>query len=540
MSVSKFRKTTPFNGLDLAPAISRITVLILTWCVLPIWIQAQSEMIMQKDKPLRVEIPAQSANETYRVLSVGKHGVILFYKSLETKGDSAVNWYFSYYDTNLRRQWVKAIPLSTNMDFEAESLTHDTLALLFSFSGKKKGITTGFSILQIVPEKDLFLITGGMMNDQEEVVSFQVQNGRAWIGINIPGGAGFIRTIVPGSARSRTFPLGQGDVIHLRWMKADSSSLFLDAIVSRTVTRKSTEYYLVRYDTSGTIKKEYLIGTQQGERLLTHLTAISPGGNELVLGTYGQGAAKQSQKKIVSDESSGFFSTGFINGNQKNLNFINFLELNHSGSLVGEQDIANLKKKASRKNKPISEFSLDYSIFLHEIKKIDDEYLLLAEVFTPQFRTESFTDFDYYGRPYTNTYSVFEGYRFLNAVVVSFNPEGKLLWDNTIEIRNIVSTELKSRVFLFSSGPELVLGYQSDGKIYSKIIRKDETIESLDFSSLELLQPADKLLSEARGRTEHWYDHFFLSSGYQEIKNISRQQDGKRFVFYFSKIRFDR
>jgi len=128
----------------------------------------------------------------------------------------------------------------------------------------------------------------------------------------------------------------------------------------------------------------------------------------------------------------------------------------------------------------------------------------------------------------------------LNAVVVSFNPEGKLLWDNTIEIRNIVSTELKPRVFLFSSGPELVLGYQSDGKIYSKIIRKDETIESLDFSSLELLQPADKLLSEARGRTEHWYDHFFLSSGYQEIKNISRQQDGKRFVFYFSKIRFDR
>lgn len=520
--------------------ICRIPSFIFFWLILPVVIQAQSKMIMQEDRPLRVEIPAQSANETYRVLPVGRHGVILFYKSLETKGDSAVNWYFSCYDTNLRRQWVKAITLNNNLDFGAESITHDTLALLFTFSGKKKGNRTDFSILQIVPVKGLFILTRGTMHDQEEVSSFQVQNGRAWMGINIPGGAGFIRNMVLETARSHTFQLGQGDVIRLRWMKADSSSLFLDAIVSRTVTRKSTEYYLVRYDTSGTIKKEYLIGTQQGERLLTHLTAISSGTRELVLGTYGQGVSKQSQKKIVSDESSGFFSTAFLNGNQRNLNFFNFLELNHSGSLVGEQDIANLKKKASRKNKSINEFALDYSVNLHEIKQIGEEYLLLAEVFTPQFRTESFTDFDYYGRPYTNTYSVFEGYRFFNAIVASFDTEGKLLWDNTIEIRNIVTTELKPRVFLFPSDTDLVLGYQTDGKIYSKIIRKDKTIESLDFSSLELQQPSDKLLTEAKGRTIPWYDRFFLSSGYQEIKNISRQQDSKRFVFYFSKIRFDR
>ncbi len=471
---------------------------------------------------------------------MGKKGVLLFYRSQESKGDSAVNWYFSRYDTNLTRQWVKAIPLNNSIDFKAESFSHDTLVLLFAFKGKVKGNVTVYSILQLVAEQGLFIHTGGMMQDHEEVAAFQVQNGRAWMGIHIQGGAGFIRTIVLRDARSGIFPLGTGTILDLLWMKADSSSQSVSAVVSRSVSKKSTEYYLVRYDNSGAIKKELLIGTQQGERLLTHLKVASTGGNDLVLGTYGHGVPKTSQKKIISDESSGFFSTSFTLGVQKNLNFFNFLELIHSGSLIGEQDLDNLKRKASKKNKSISEFALDYSVYLHDIEQIDDEYLLLAEIFTPQFRTESFTDFDYYGRPYTNTYSVFEGYRFFNAVLASFNQEGKLLWDNTIEIRNIVTTELKPKVFLFPTGGDLILGYQSDGKIGSKIIRKDKVVEPVDYSTLELQDPDDKLLSETKGRTVPWYDHYFISSGYQEIKNITRQQDNKRLVFYFSKVRFER
>jgi hypothetical protein len=114
------------------------------------------------------------------------------------------------------------------------------------------------------------------------------------------------------------------------------------------------------------------------------------------------------------------------------------------------------------------------------------------------------------------------------------------LWDNNIEIRNLVSFELSPKVVSFSQGKSLVLCYESDGKIGSKIIEENNVVEKLDFSGLDLLNPDDKLLSETKGVLMHWYRNYFLVCGYQDIKNIALETNNKRLVFYFSKLQFEK
>ncbi|MFZ4521119.1 MAG: hypothetical protein ACOYNC_05410 [Bacteroidales bacterium] len=493
------------------------------------------------DTPLRVEIPAHSVNETYRILSCGNKGLVLFFRSQEAPDDAHTNWYFSCYDTNLQQTWVKSIPLFNDQDYRFQDNGKDTLALLFGHTGKSKGPENSFEIVRIALRTGTMILNTGSVAPGTDIDAFGVCKGRGWLGLNVRNQAGKILNLDLARGITRLFSLGNGNQISVLWMKPDSNATSLSAIVGRQISKKSVEYYLVKYDTAGVIKREVLIGTQSGERTLTQVrVAATAQGAELVMGSYGQGVPVSSQKNKSPDESTGLFATLIKEGAQRGINFYNFLEMKSASAIVGESDIVSLKKKALKKQKTLAEYSLDYSVLMHDVIEDGDHLVLTAEFFSPQYHTESFTDFDFYGRPYTNSYSVFDGYRFYNALVAGFDSDGKLLWDNYIDMRNLVSFELSPKVVTFPSGDDLVLCYVSDGKIGSKFIHEGTVVEKLDFSAIEMLNPDDKLLAETKGGLIHWYSNYFLSYGYQDIKNIALETNNKRLVFYFSKLRFEK
>ena len=439
------------------------------------------------DKPLRIEIPARSVNETYHVLPCGTKGMILFFRSQEVADETRVKWYFSCYDTNLQQLWVKSVPLFNDQDYRFKQTGPDTVALLFAHSGKSKNSGNAYEILRIVLKNGTMILNTGKLEEGEVADAFGVQKDRAWLGVNTKGQAGKIVNVSLNQGINKAFSLGNGSQISVMWMQPDTSSVTVSAIVNRLVSKKNSEYYLVRYDTNGVIRREVLIGTQTIERTLNQVKRVTQNsGEELLLGSYGQGLKNSGQKNMPVEVSTGLFACSVRNGNQKAMNFYNFLELQNASSIVGENDIINLKKKALKKNKSLSEYSLDFSVLMHDILFTNDQYVVTAEIFSPQYHTESFTDFDFYGRPYTNSYSVFDGYRFYNAIVAGFDPEGKLLWDNNIEIRNLVSLELSAKVVTFPVGKDLVLCYVSDGKIGSKIIQGNKVVEKLDFTAIDM------------------------------------------------------
>ena len=482
------------------------------------------------DQPLRIEIPVKTDKETYRILPCDSSGLVLFFKSTEQGEESRTKWYFSFYNPNFQVSWTKGILLDENMEYRFSEYHQDTLVFLFCNTGKKKGKGPDYQVLRALLVKGTFILNQGTLPDNAEVVFFSTAHRQSWLGLQLKNESGQLLSLNLTTGNRKIFPLGEGNQIFLRWLSADSSGLFAKAIVTRQTSKKSWENYLVQYDSTGKIQREISLGNTIPDRNYTGFQMYTRNEKDIILGTYGISGAK---------ESSGLFSNSISAGIAKNSSFYNFLDLKHAGNLLSEKDVISLKKKALKKNKTGKEYPLDFTLLLHKILSWKNDYILCGEVYSPQYHTENFTDFDFYGRPYSNAYSVFDGYRFTHALIAGFSQDGQLRWDNTLDVRNLVSFELNTKVCVFPSGENMVLCYLSDGRIGFKIIHEREEVEKTDFIPVDMLLTGDKLISETRSRMIPWYGTYFLCSGYQDIKNVALDNNNRRMVFYFTKIRFE-
>jgi len=493
------------------------------------------------ERLLRVEINAKSDDETYKLIPCGEKGVILFYKSLEIVEQEKVKWYFSFYSNDLQLLWTKSIGLPNALEYKKNSGDFDTLSLIFRTSEKAKYSEFNFEIIRLVLDKGVFMGNNGKFPENAEIVDFIVTGNTAYIGFNVKNEPARIMIMNLQTGNQIISSLTKGVVSSLMQLYLDSAESKIIASIRKVIVKNQSEFVLSVFDASVNLLSETIINSITDEHELNAMRFIPVNPGEiLVAGTYGSPPAqKGSSGNLIPGESTGFFFTRVHDNQQQSIIFYNFLELKNANLLVGEKDIQAIKKKSMKKNKSLNEYSIDLTLLLHQLINKNSEIILMAESFFPQYHSENFTDYDFYGRPFTNTYSVFDGYRFSKAIITGFDKMGKLLWDNSIDIRNLVSFELNSKVILYDQGNNFVMAYLSEGKIASKIIHNDVVIEKLDVSPIELEYPNDKLLSETKSRIVHWYGNFFLGYGYQEIKNVSLERNNKRLVFYFNKIRFD-
>jgi hypothetical protein len=193
----------------------------------------------------------------------------------------------------------------------------------------------------------------------------------------------------------------------------------------------------------------------------------------------------------------------------------------------------NKEKKLEAKGK---ELSFNYQLLVHNIIKKDSTYIMIAEAYYPEYHTVTYTSWEN-GIPTTNTVSYFDGYLYTNALVACFDEQGELLWDNSFEIMNILTYDLHERVKVLLDGDDIILTYSNAGNVASKIIRNNEVIEGKQETKIETYYDNDKVLNDYSSDMEYWYGNYFISYGYEKIKN-NTQDKSKRTVFYFNKMGF--
>ena len=493
------------------------------------------------DKPLRLEIPVSSDAETYRIVPFGNKGMILFFRSNEVVNDTMFNWYFAQYDQNLRQTWIKSVPVPVNLEFLSDEKVSDTLVILFKLKEKEKKAYYTHLILRVSANQGKFIGNYTKLPNDVELSAFRVLGQHAFFGIdqkNTPSaihvldlqtGVAFQRTLVTSTPSS------------VQSFSIDTLNNRLLVFLKKQFNRNDYENYLVILDADARIISEVLISPITANRFIRDLRFFPAGGDDLVAcGSYGFGdGQKSSNSNNVTGDVAGIFFSMIRKGEQQNISLTNFLELKNAGNLLGERDLLTLRKKKEKNNAAYTQFSLNLNVLVHPIIRQDGQYIVFFESYTPEYQTESSTEFDFYGRPYTVSVPVFQGYRFLNGIVASYDEEGKLKWDNTIDVRNLLTYNLSSRLNISFSGPNAILSYSSEGKIASKIIQGNAVVEPLDFTPVELLRPEDKLVSESKSIMLPWYGNYFLNYGYEEIKNISLPENNKRLVFYCTKIRYE-
>jgi hypothetical protein len=136
------------------------------------------------------------------------------------------------------------------------------------------------------------------------------------------------------------------------------------------------------------------------------------------------------------------------------------------------------------------------------------------------------------------SYEVFDGYKYFNAFISCFDRNGNKLWDNGMEIFNILTFDLTNRVIVYFIENETVLAYNREGKIGAKIFNGTNVVEGVEYYPIESMFVNDKIMADSKSSMEYWYDNYFLAYGFQTIKNNSQSDTDKRVVFYMNKVSF--
>ncbi len=199
-----------------------------------------------------------------------------------------------------------------------------------------------------------------------------------------------------------------------------------------------------------------------------------------------------------------------------------FSTLNYREQQKAKQSIQNGKN-----------IDLHFKLLIHKNAiKQNGLYVLTAEMYFPEYHYENSFD----SRGYMYQTQVFDGYRTDNCVVVAYNDKGRLLWDNYMHIEDVRSYQLKENVLTFAEeDSSIVMAYYSDGKIKSKLVKGNEVVYKKSEDRIETVIN-ETIITDKDGLIQHWYDNYFILSGYQVLIGKNSK---KRKVYYFNMISFE-
>ena len=182
--------------------------------------------------------------------------------------------------------------------------------------------------------------------------------------------------------------------------------------------------------------------------------------------------------------------------------------------------------------------TLNLRLIAHDIVMNNGQLIISSEAYSPEYHTNTQMTYDYYGRAFPTSYQIFDGFRYSHAFIAGFDSSGNMLWNNGMEMRDIITKYLNRKLNCLFENDEIVLYYNANNKIAFKTIQGSTIIDHTSYIALTQKRGADQHLDEYLGTIEHWYGNYFIATGYQTIRN-NNLENNKRHVFYLSKLAFE-
>lgn len=493
----------------------------------------------QADPLLRIEIETKSDDANYNVLTCGENGAMMFYKT-NISEENYNFWIFVLYNKFMQESWKKDIPIYDNMRFAAHALKDNFMYLFYFDKEKKKSDTYNYQLLKIDISLGRYELFSGVLPKDSEFVSFEIVDPLLLIGLNLKDEkAGLysfnfetketktVYEVLDNSARIEgIFPGGP-----------NNSYLALFNIYT-----SKTDYFLLlnEFGLNGENLNSTRIIAEPGKKMNTGKISTVSGNIRLLFGTYDFVKGSSIDKKdYFIKESSGFYTVNLSSEEGLITRYHNFLEFENMTGYLRSREYQLAKKKLEKNEDKEGKYSVNYDLLLHDIIERDSLFYFVGEAYYEDYHTVTSTYYDYYGRAVPVSYSVFDGHRYFNAFISCYDHQGTKLWDNGMEIFNILSFDLNKRVNIHFDKDDIVLAYNRAGKISAKIINGPEVVEGVDNFDIETTYANDKIMSDTKSEMIHWYGHYFIAYGFQTIRNNSLQGNNKRTVFYINKVAFE-
>lgn len=519
---------------------------------------------LAQESPLRVEIELDNYLDEIYAMPVGKEGVMLFYEGENTKSDDKI-WYFVKYDTEFEEVWVKEMLIDSRMDYYGYQYDENNTRLYLFFT-----YVSGY----LKKDKDCTVIEldykEGRINQYTvrtpmniDIDVFNVNNGIAFIGgqtvhnfaqtcfesycgiwLRLLTGM----TIFPKKAALATFDLNKERItLHPYTLKGMSAVMSADAylddltnVLIGHMDKNNPQIFIDQYDGLGKMVNTITLNSQEHDKqlLTAQLTPINKK-ETVFIGVY----HNLDKKNSLFATANGFYFGKLKGDRVKYINYYNFADLKNFDKYMSSKQQKKTNRKLARARRKGKELELNYNLLVHDIIQKDNEYIMIAEAYYAEYETRCHTSY-INGTPQTTCYEVFIGWRYTHSLIAAFNEEGELLWDNSFRIYNILTYNLKERIKVMFDDQDIILVYNYDGYISSKIIRGNKVLEGKTQTKIETNYDNDKVKGNWNSSMDFWYDNYFIAYGTQKIKSTGKGKGRKaskkkRYVFYFNKIAFE-
>ncbi|QOI97406.1 MAG: hypothetical protein HRU69_07845 [Flammeovirgaceae bacterium] len=315
-----------------------------------------------------------------------------------------------------------------------------------------------------------------------------------------------------------------GELIQIRVSDDDSFQILIGAknfMKQRTI-------WIKLYNPDGTLKQNTSIQPPENSSLLFGKVIETGNDNLVVAGTYGN---------RTSEYSKGLFIVTTNNQGDQVQYLYPFTDLENFFNYMKAKRQKRIKEKIERRKIKGKKIRLQYRILVHELVLQNNQYLLLGEAFYPVYKRD-----DRYNYGLATSLAIpyiFDGYRYTHAIVIGFNQQGKLQWDNSFEINDVKTFTLEQFVKMDAQSDKIALLYLFDNRIRTKILQGSKILEGKNYNPLKLdYQPEDSGEEDTDIRKlDYWYDGTFLAYGVERPPSRSMSRSRQR-IFFINKVTY--
>ncbi len=496
----------------------------------------------------RIELPVSGNNSTYQAMPLGEKGVLLISKP--DKGTFNVQ----KFDGNLERVWSIDGPVQDNLDYIASSYDGKSVYLLFSkyrstlYQIVKVNIGPGFVETFMINTLDRFEITDFKTLGYAVFMGGMVRNEPVLLHTNLT------------TSQTRVLPSAIKGSNAIQTVEVDTVNHLVNVAFAVKKGRQTT-IVARSYEETGELYTQVAVDAEDDYSLLSGRLQILNDSVRLVIGTYGY----RNMQSASNAASQGLYISKVVNDQVAFTQYHSFTDFKNFFNYMNERQQEKMERRIKKKKESGDDLKLNYRLLVHDIIPKGNNYLLVAEVFYPEYRYQNPNMMGGYGyrgmmgypfgmglyNPYLwnpmyggrgyNNQQIFDGFTYTHAVVADLDQNGKLLWDNSISFEEVKSMDLKEKIKVQSnSNGNTQLVYSHAGAIRSKTIKGNKVIDNDKVIPIETNVEGDKIKKTSTDDIDYWFDKYYLAWGEQRIVNAAGdvQTRGRRNVFYLNKISF--
>ena len=500
----------------------------------------------QQVEPVRYEVSRWNKEQGCHFESFGEKGGLMCLETDKTDKEKHRLWSFSCLDSSLFELRSDLIPLPEKLTFLDSGHDGRFATFLFVNDGNKKASDSlDFLVVNFNRGEKTYQTFWNKWPEKSVPLSVKVCDGTMIMALNNKSGNGamYFYDLTNNSCRTVT-PASSSYVLFQTEAFPKEHCFVVAAKEFENKRFVSTSFFV--YSSAGNLQGSYRYENIPNAALGRMVFHFDESKNLVVIGTLERETGKKVSLEGVTEnfdkESVGVVWMRFASGepDSKVYLFKDMPEIEHALTASDRVKLREEKLKLS-KNQKAAKGEIAFQFLTPRLTGFGDLTVFAVEAFMPYYHTETRMNYGYYGYygGYPYTYTVFDGYDFFSEIILAFDKDGRLQWQQSVKFDNELTYDLFPHTSEGICYDELVVASPYRNKLrYTAFDAYGQPLMNRQEEKLDLIYGADYVEDEYFAQMVQWYGNRFLIYGSQIIQNGS-QPKPKRTVYYLQKVQYD-